>query len=101
MAVLAVTATPNPDANPGLLPPISYSAPLVAAPVITATSSQSSVRNYNGFAASPLIAAPVTYTAAGSAYGPFSPYAVFGSAPYAYSPYVAAPLKYTVTPVLI
>lgn len=99
MVVLAVSATPNPEAKPeakpGLLAPVAYSAPLVTAPIVTATSSQSFVRNYNGIAAAPLIAAPVHYTAATAAYAPFSQYAAYASAPYAYSPYVAAPLKYT------
>lgn len=66
--------------------PIAYSAPLVSAPVVTATSSQAIVRNYNGFAAvsAPLVASP--YVA--------SPYAAYS----AYSPYVAYPSAYTAHP---
>lgn len=98
MTVVLVSALPEPeakpDAKPGLIAPIAYSAPLIAAaPVITATSHQSFVRNYNGFAA-PLVDArvPLAYTA-------YSPYV---ASPYAYSPYAnVAPLKYTAAPILV
>lgn len=102
MAVLlvAVSADPKPEAKPeakpGLIAPLAYSAaPLVAvsSPYIAATSSQSFVRNYNGLAAAPFIAAPVA-SAYRSAY--VSPYAYAA----AYSPYVT-PLKYTAAPILL
>lgn len=96
-----VAATPeakpeaNPEAKPHLLAaaPLAYSAPLIAsAPIVTASSSQSFVRNYNGVTFSaPLVAAAYT------AYSPYvaSPYA-YSASPYAYSAYAAAaPLKYT------
>lgn len=79
MAVIMVSALPEPeakpDAKPGLIAPIAYSAPLVAASPF--------VRSYNGFAA-PLIdaRAPLAYSA-------YSPYV---ASPYAYSAYAAAPI---------
>lgn len=93
-------------AKPGLIAPLAYSAPLVAAPVVTATSSQVFNRNYNGFAA-PLIAAPAPLAYA-SPLGLASPYLAaspYIASPYsAYSPYIAgaSPLRYTAAgPVLL
>ncbi|XP_055610705.1 pupal cuticle protein C1B-like [Uranotaenia lowii] len=58
--VLALFAVVAVSAKPGLVAPVAYSAPLVAAapaPFVTAQSSQYIARNYNGIA-------PVAYTAA-------------------------------------
>lgn len=87
-AIIAVQAAPK----PGVL---AYSAPVVAAPVVTATSHQVIARNYNGLAvAAPVAhtaAAPVAYTApalaARYAYSPYSAYSAYAP----YSPYVAGP----------
>lgn len=90
--VLAVSAEPQPEAKPEAKPGLlSYSAPLISAPYVAATSSQAFVRNYNGLAVSaPLVAAasPLAYTA-GYPYAYASPYA----SPYAYSGF-ASPLRY-------
>lgn len=97
-------------AKPGIIAPLAYSAPLVAAPIVTATSSQVFARNYNGFAA-PLIAAPAPL-AYSSPLGYASPYLAspYVASPYAaaaysaYSPYLAgaSPLRYTAAgPVLL
>lgn len=53
------------SAKPGILSPVAYSSPLVAAaPYVAATSSQVVARNYNGLAvAAPVIApAPLAYS---------------------------------------
>ncbi|CAD7082691.1 unnamed protein product [Hermetia illucens] len=89
-------------AKPGVIAPLAYSAPVVAAApgIVTASSSQVVARNYNGLAA-PLVAAaaPVAYTApAVAAYSAPLAYTA-AAAPVAYAagiaPAVAAPLKYT------
>lgn len=92
--VAIVAATPTPDAKADAKPeakplivaaaaPVAYTAPLV-----TATSSQTFVRNYNGLAgvSAPLIASPY---AAYNAYT--SPYVAYPSAAYATAPYFASP----------
>ncbi|XP_045461863.1 NADH-quinone oxidoreductase subunit I 2-like [Harmonia axyridis] len=90
-----VMATPEPEAKAEAKPGILAAAPLVAAPaiapaVVTATSSQAFVRNYNALAA-PLVAAPVpvaaSYVAAPAAPFVASPYV----SPYYASNYLAAP----------
>lgn len=100
-----VLAAPKPDAKPEAKPlivtpaaAVAYSAPiasaaLVSTPIVTATSSQSIVRNYNGLALSaPLVAAASPY-AAYSAYSPYvaypSAYTAYPSAAYVASPYSA------------
>lgn len=76
------TAAPAPEAKPEAKPvlvasPIAYSAPLLAAPVVTSTSSQYIARNYNGLAVTaPLISAPLAY----SAYSPYVAYDNYGYA---------------------
>lgn len=90
VVLVIVSAAPAPDAKPDAKPeakpllvaaaPVAYSAPLITAPVVTASSSQYIARNYNGLAVSaPLISAPLAY----SAYSPYVAYDNYG--------YVAAP----------
>lgn len=66
------------SAKPGILAPVAYSSPLIAAaPYVAATSSQVVARNYNGLAvAAPLIAqAPLAYSSPlVNAYNPYNPY---------------------------
>lgn len=87
-------------AKPGLIAPLAYSAPLLAAPIATATSSQVFARNYNGLAA-PLIAAPapLAYTSSLGYASPYLAASPYVASPYsAYSPYyagVSSPLRYT------
>lgn len=92
MTIAVASAKPKPLV--AVAAPVAYSAPLVASPVVTATSSQVFARNYNTFAtpyvsaayttgvSAPLLSAPVAaaYTA--------SPYAAaYSYSPYAYSGY--------------
>lgn len=88
MTFAVVLAKPEPQVA------VAYSAPLIASPVVTATSSQYVARNHNGFAA-PLVAAAYTsgvaapYVSApvAAAYTA-SPYAAaYSYSPYAYSAY--------------
>lgn len=72
--------------------PLAYTAPLVAAPAVVASSSQVIARNYNGLAAPIVAAAP--YTAAYTA--PFAaaytaPLAAAYTAPFAPAHYAAYP----------
>lgn len=92
IAVIAAIPTPDakaeakPDAKPLVVAaPIAYSAPLVSAPFVTATSSQAIVRNYNGYAVSAPLVASSPYVASSAAYAAYSG---------AYSPYFAQPAAY-------
>uniref|UniRef100_T1GLV8 Uncharacterized protein n=1 Tax=Megaselia scalaris TaxID=36166 RepID=T1GLV8_MEGSC len=80
LAIFAVIACAA--AKPGLVAPLAYTAPVVAAPgVVTATSSQFIARNHHG------IVAPVVAPVAAKILAP---------APLAYTaPIVKAPLAYT------
>ncbi|KAL5292120.1 hypothetical protein ACFFRR_011123 [Megaselia abdita] len=61
LAIFAVIACAA--AKPGLVAPLAYSAPVLAAPgVVTATSSQFVARNPNGVVA-PIVAAPLVHSA--------------------------------------
>ncbi|XP_044756118.1 uncharacterized protein LOC123314812 [Coccinella septempunctata] len=88
-----VLATPEPEAKAEAKPGVLAAAPLVAtAPaVVTATSSQAFVRNYNALAA-PLVAAPVaaaaSYVAAPGAPLLASPYVTAYASPYFAAPYL-------------
>ncbi|XP_055915337.1 cuticle protein 12.5-like [Eupeodes corollae] len=98
LAVIACAA-----AKPGVLAPLAYSSPLIAAApgVVTATSSQVIARNYNGIASAPLLAAaPIAAPLTAARYFA-SPYAA--AAPLVASPFAAnylaspytAPLGYS------
>ncbi|KAL5292121.1 hypothetical protein ACFFRR_011123 [Megaselia abdita] len=92
LAIFAVIACAA--AKPGLVAPLAYSAPVVAAPgVVTATSSQFVARNHNGIVA-PIVApshfaytAPLVHSAPLVAHTPIAKVA----APLAYS----APVAYS------
>lgn len=82
VALVAATPEAKPEAKPHLLAaaPLAYSAPLIAsAPIVTASSSQSFVRNYNGLA----LSAPLIAAASPLVYNPV--YAPYVASPYAYS----------------
>ncbi|XP_065093789.1 cuticle protein 38-like [Ochlerotatus camptorhynchus] len=84
IAALAISCV---CAKPGVVAPVAYSAPLVAAPApafVTAQSSQVIARNYNGVA-------PLAYTAAVAAPLAYAAPVAKVAAPLAYS----APLAYT------
>ncbi|KAF7992045.1 hypothetical protein HCN44_001370 [Aphidius gifuensis] len=84
--ILAIIAT---IASAGYVAPL-VSAPLVSAPLVpTSTSSQTIARNYNTFAAAPIVSA---YSSHALPVVAASPYATY---PYsAYSAYNAAPIVY-------
>lgn len=99
-AVLLASVSAAPGAKAEAKPlivaatPLAYTAPFVSAPVVTATSSQSFIRNYNGLAVSaPLVAAASPYAGSYSAYSPYvaypSAYTAYPSAAYVASPYAA------------
>lgn len=95
-AVIACAA-----AKPGLVAPLAYTAPVVAAPgVVTATSSQFIARNHNGIVAP--IVAPVAAKIVAPAPLAYTTPIVKAAAPLAYTapviasaPIVKAPLAYT------
>ncbi|KAL5292111.1 hypothetical protein ACFFRR_011116 [Megaselia abdita] len=91
LAIFAVIACAA--AKPGLVTPLAYSAPVIAAPgVVTATSSQFVARNHNGIVA-PIVAAPLVHSAPIAAPLAYSPPVAYSS-PLVHS-HLASPLTYS------